>query len=176
MTAPLWGLYGGYLAWLAAGCVDFLCHRRTDLAHTSGLPESLLHLLQTGLMGVLVMLWMLGAPSLGLCVAMGSLVLAHAMAGYADTRVAWRRRAITPLEQHVHSVLDAAPWMVMFVVLHEEGATAMARGWQWTWRSPMLPASAWLAVVTPAVVLCGLPLARELATAWRAVGEQGARP
>ena len=176
MTATLWGLYAGYLLWLLAGCVDFHCHRRTDLAQTSGLRESVLHLLQTGLMGVMLVAWMLLEPSLALAMLMGVLVLAHAMAGYADTRVAWPRRAITPLEQHVHSVLDTAPWIVLGVVLYRDGGLAMQQGWDWAWRSPLPPASAWAAVLAPALLLCVLPLLQELRAAWRARGEPGAHP
>ncbi|MBN8768995.1 MAG: hypothetical protein J0I01_12465 [Stenotrophomonas nitritireducens] len=53
MSAAAWA-YAGYLRWLLAGCADFACHRRSDLPHTSGLPESLLHVLQMAPMGALV--------------------------------------------------------------------------------------------------------------------------
>lgn len=174
MSATLYGAYGGYLVWLLAGYADFHCHRRTDLPHTAGLRESVLHLLQTGLIGGMVIVWMLAGPSLPLVVLMGVLVLMHAMAGYADTRVAWRSRTITPFEQHVHSVLDVAPWVFLVVVLCRDGGLAMRQGWEWAWRSPLLPASAWLAVTVPALVLCLLPLLRELLMAWRARGETSA--
>jgi hypothetical protein len=33
--------------WFLAGFADYLCHRATDIAHTTGPKESLLHLLMT---------------------------------------------------------------------------------------------------------------------------------
>ena len=42
-TFLLWGVYP---AWLLAGAGDYLCHRRTDIEHTSGAKESWLHLAQ----------------------------------------------------------------------------------------------------------------------------------
>jgi hypothetical protein len=171
-----WPFYIGYLVWLLAGWLDFACHRRTDLPHTSGLGESVFHLVQMGLIGALIVSWMLSRPSLGLCLLMALLVVMHTIAGYLDTRRAWQRRPITPVEQHVHSVLDAAPWMALVILFYQDGANAMAQGWDWGWRSPALGASVWIAVLGPAVLLCGVPLARELAMAWRAAGERSARP
>jgi hypothetical protein len=49
-------LYLGYLVWLFAGLGDFLCHRRTDLPHTSGLTKSALHLPQLATIGAGVVL------------------------------------------------------------------------------------------------------------------------
>src|ERR671911_1644060 len=41
--------------WLAAGFADYLCHRASDIEHTSGAKESLLHLLLFAEMGVPVL-------------------------------------------------------------------------------------------------------------------------
>jgi hypothetical protein len=38
--------------WLLAGVADWACHRRTDIAHTSGTKESLLHMLMIGQVGL----------------------------------------------------------------------------------------------------------------------------
>ena len=50
--------------------------------------------------------------TLSLVTFLALLVLAHAIAGYFDTVSADGRR-ISPAEQHVHSVLDAAPWVLL---------------------------------------------------------------
>lgn len=42
----LWLLWGVLPLWLAAGVADWWCHRRSDLAHTAGVPEALLLLHQ----------------------------------------------------------------------------------------------------------------------------------
>lgn len=161
-------LYAGYLVWLMAGCLDFMCHRRADLPHTSGLQESLFHLIQMGLIGTMVLAWMWLSPSLALFLLMTLLVLAHAIAGYLDTVVAWRHRSITPLEQHLHSVLDTAPCIMLLAVVLQQGASALAAGWGWGQRTPAFPISAWIAVMGPALVLCAMPLVHELRSAWRA--------
>lgn len=175
MTTASCILYGVYLVWLCAGCIDFLCHRRADLAHTSGLPESLLHLLQTALMALMVVVWMAVAPGFGPLLLMATLVVAHAAAGYADTRVAWRRRPITPLEQHIHSILDAAPWVLLAAVAYAESPETRMQGWSWSWRAPAYALPVWAAILLPGFALCALPLARELWTAWRAM-RSGAGP
>jgi hypothetical protein len=41
--------------WLAAGFADYLCHRASSIATTSGAKESILHLLQFAEMGVAVL-------------------------------------------------------------------------------------------------------------------------
>ena len=107
-----WALaYLGLLVWQCAGLLDFILHRRADLPHTSGLPESSMHLLQLSLVGAAIVLGMLFDSSLALLATVLLLVALHAAVGYADTRQAFRHRPIVPLEQHVHSILDMAPWI-----------------------------------------------------------------
>jgi hypothetical protein len=42
--------------WLLAGLADYLCHRATNIETTSGVRESMLHLVQFGLVGIPVTL------------------------------------------------------------------------------------------------------------------------
>ncbi|HDS1556773.1 TPA: hypothetical protein QEL11_000579 [Stenotrophomonas maltophilia] len=135
-----------YVLWLAAGTLDFHFHRRTDLPHTSGLRESTLHGVQLGLVGTGVLAWLLLADTRALAVLLAVLAAAHAIAGYLDTASADGRRRISPAEQHVHSVLDVAPWLfVLWVAHHAEPS------WALQWR----PASAqeWVLTLLPAVVV-----------------------
>ena len=48
LLQTLWGLllWVLYPLWLLAGAIDYVCHRRTNIEHTSGATESLLHLAQ----------------------------------------------------------------------------------------------------------------------------------
>jgi hypothetical protein len=153
-TAEGWA-YAGYLLWLLAGCLDFGRHRRTDLAHTSGLAESRLHGLQLLLLGGGVLAWLALAPSLLLGALLLALVIAHAIAGYADTRSAYGRRPIDPREQHLHSVLDMAPWFALCFVVVTGGAEARSAGWTLAWRGA--PAELWLALLLPPLPLCIMP-------------------
>lgn len=157
----------GLLAWLLAGTLDFACHRRTDLPHTSGLPESTLHLLQLGLVGAAIMLGMLFELTTSVVAAMALLVLLHAVVGYLDTHQAYGRRAILPFEQHVHSVLDMAPWIGLGLVVASTWPAAIAGEWRLALRQPALPAWTWMMVLVPATLLAWLPALLEWRAAWR---------
>lgn len=161
--------YAGYLIWLGAGLLDFLCHRRTDLPHTSGVIESVLHCVQLGLIGI-GMLMALAFEVGGLLVlAMASLVAAHAAAGYLDTRQAFNRRVILPAEQHLHSVLDMAPAMALAGLVIATWPAAVAPGWTLVPRQPAFGLWLWTAVLVPAVLLCAWPALLELRAAVRSV-------
>lgn len=168
--SPLaWGLaWLGLVAWLLAGTLDFACHRRTDLPHTSGLPESTLHLLQLGLVGAAIILGMLFELSSALIAALALLVLLHAVVGYADTRQAFPRRPILPFEQHVHSVLDMAPWIGLGVAVASTWPSALAGDWSVALRRPALPPLVWSMVLVPAALLAWWPALLEWRAAWRA--------
>lgn len=160
--------YAGYILWLCAGLADFTLHWREDLAHTSGWSESRLHLLQLALIGSGVMLWLYLQPSWPVLLLQTLLVVAHAGVGYRDTRIAYPLRRIGPLEQHVHSVLDMAPWFAL-IALAGIGAAAMD-GWNWrlALREPWPEAMAQLRMLLPAVALVALPALFEARAAWRA--------
>lgn len=72
------GMVALFVLWLMAGALDFHFHRRTDIAHTSGLSESVLHGLQLALIGAGVLAWLAFAPTWGLAAVLGALVMAHA--------------------------------------------------------------------------------------------------
>lgn len=102
-----------YLVWLVAGASDFLLHRRSHIEATSGLRESSLHLLQIALLGTATVLWLLFADTPALWFVLLAMTCLHALTGYWDTRIAYPTRDIIPLEQHVHSILDLAPWIAL---------------------------------------------------------------
>lgn len=167
MLSAEWA-YAGYILWLCAGLADFTLHWREDLAHTSGWAESRLHLVQLGLIGTGVMLWLYLRPSWTVLLAQALLVTAHAVVGYRDTRIAYPLRRIGPLEQHVHSVLDMAPWFALVVLALAAGERMAVPAWQMAWRDPLptLSMQAW--VLLPAALLVTLPALVESRAAWRA--------
>jgi hypothetical protein len=165
--------YPLYWIWVIAGWCDFLCHRVTGLPTTSGLAESRLHLLQLASMGVAIILLLSLEPTAGLALVLLVLVVAHAIAGYLDTRVAFTAgRTILPVEQHLHSVLDIAPWLGWGAVTWRV-ATLPSTDWALIARDDALPWPTWAMVLGPALVLCGLPALTEFAAAARAA--QGRR-
>ena len=154
------GYYAAYMAWLLAGYGDFICHRRTGLAHTSGMEETRMHLVQILLIGISCVLWLALEPGALVSLILGLAVLAHAVTAYIDSRTAYRKRDVPPVEQHLHSVLDAAPWVALgLVVFHTDYSIDY---WHLQWRHQPLPASIWIAVVLPAIICCMLPALMEL--------------
>ncbi|MGX5730792.1 hypothetical protein ACWKWK_09695 [Pseudoxanthomonas beigongshangi] len=163
--------YAGYILWLCAGLADFTLHWREDLAHTSGWAESRLHLLQLGLMGAGVLSWLYLQPSWLVLLLLALLAAVHAVAGYHDTRIAYPLRRIGPLEQHVHSVLDMAPWFAVvalagFVMTDAERAGAM--DWHLALREPWPAPGLQMRMLLPAGVLVVVPALIESRAAWRA--------
>ena len=104
-------------AWLLAGLADYYCHRATRIENTSGVAESLLHLLQFTLVGVpLLAALFLEINATVLLVMLAGLVL-HQAAAVWDVRYANARRRIAPTEQHLHGVLEMAPAIATAVVI-----------------------------------------------------------
>ncbi len=169
MTLELQLAYAAYLFWLLAGLGDFVRHWRTDLPHTSGLAESSMHLVQLGLLGTAVVLGLAFEMGRGIVLSMLALVLLHALVGYLDTRIAFERhRVVSPVEQHLHSVLDMAPAVAFAWLLASTWPAAIGDGWLPAWRRPALPAAAWLAALAPALALTVVPAVLEFRASWKA--------
>lgn len=150
-----------FALWLLAGTLDFHFHRRADIAHTSGLRESVLHGLQLALIGAGVLAWLALADTWGLAAVLGVLAAAHAVVGYLDTASADGRRRISPAEQHVHSILDMAPWMFLGWIVWRSQA-------QWTLAWQPAPPSLWSAGLVSATLIVGAPWLYELMLCVRA--------
>jgi hypothetical protein len=105
---------------LAAGFADYLCHRATNIAETSGWKESLLHLLQFAEMGLPILAAMFLDINALIIAVMIVCFLLHEATALWDVYYATGRRVVGPIEQHVHSFLEILPLMglVMVIVLH----------------------------------------------------------
>lgn len=121
-AALLWGFLGYVVfpLWLVAGAADFACHARTDIAHTSGVGESVLHLLQTAQMGlpILAILFLEVDASVLLLAFVAS--VAHTATAYWDLSYTAPLRRISALEQFVHAFLIILPLtgLAVIVLLH----------------------------------------------------------
>src|SRR5215475_7697115 len=89
--------------WLAAGVADWLCHRASHIATTSGAKESLIHLLMMGEAGLAVLLGLFLEINALVIAAMIACWLAHEITAHWDLRYAVTRREVRPIEQHVHN-------------------------------------------------------------------------
>jgi hypothetical protein len=103
--------------WLLAGFADYLCHRASDIEHTSGAKESLLHLLLFAEMGVPVLAAIFLQINALIIVVMIVCFVLHEATSLWDVSYASKRRAITPIEQHVHSLLEMLPLMGLLLIL-----------------------------------------------------------
>jgi hypothetical protein len=176
MTTELWIAWAGYLFWLVCGLCDFIAHWRTDLAHTSGVAESAAHLVQLALLGVAVVLGLGFEAGQGSIALLLAIVFAHAVVGYVDTRIAFAApRVVSPFEQHIHSVLDMAPWVALAWLTASTWPAAADAGWPLRMRQPTPPPAWWIAVLAPAIVLCVAPALFEFRAAWRVRGGVPAR-
>ena len=113
--------------WLAAGVADWMCHRATDIQHTTGAKETIIHLMMLVEMGVPVLAGLfleINSPVLALMIAS---FLLHEVTAMWDVSYAVTAREVTPIEQHVHSFLELLPLMaVSFIaVLHWPKAQAL---------------------------------------------------
>jgi hypothetical protein len=102
----LWGLYP---AWLLAGACDYLCHRRTDIAHTTGAAESWLHLAQFISLAVVFACAVLLQINAAVYAAMVAFVFMHSVISFVDVSYTDGRRRIPPIEQFAHGLMDVLP-------------------------------------------------------------------
>lgn len=158
-TLLLWGIYP---LWLLAGAGDYLCHRRTDIEHSSGSGESWYHLLQfLSLLMVFAaaVLFEVNALVFGVMVVM---VLVHSVLAHLDVSYTDGRRYISPLEQHIHGFMEVLPLVAVaiFGILH---ADEIARGLTSPLLSLALPLTLGeILLLVSYAVLAGVPILEEL--------------
>jgi hypothetical protein len=106
--------------WQAAGIADWICHRATDIEHTTGAKESLVHLLMLAEASIPVLAGFFLEITTPVAALMIASFFLHEATALWDVSYAVTRRNVTPIEQHVHSFLEMVPLMaVSFVaVLH----------------------------------------------------------
>jgi len=152
--------------WVAAGLLDWLCHRAADIAHTSGLKENLLHLVMFGEIGAgMAAVAFLEIDGAVLLIVMAVFAL-HELTVYWDLHYSTPRRHVGPFEQMVHSVLEILPLLslaLLAVIAWPQWSDVSLRA-----KAQPLP-SAYLAGAAAFVaVFNGLPLLQETWACWKA--------
>ncbi|MGE5540149.1 MAG: diguanylate cyclase [Gemmatimonas sp.] len=158
--------------WMAWGVVDYLCHRASDIQHTTGAKESLMHLAMfaeagTGL--VLAMMFEINALVIALLMVLLAL---HEVTGWWDIGYATGKRHITDVEQHAHSFLEVLPFaaLLLLLVIHWGqflalfGAGPETASWALQWKTPPLPVAYVVTTLGAAVAIEIAPYIEEL---WR---------
>ena len=167
LVHTLWlGLAAGvYPLWLAAGALDYACHRRERIETSTGRVEPLLHLAQSGQLGLatLGVLFLALTPALLWCVALS--VVAHTATAWADIAYSVRRRRIGATEQLAHALLIGLPLVAasLLACLRLAGDSRGARGFEL--REPPFPYQIVAVVLLGGVVVAILP---GLVEWWRA--------
>jgi hypothetical protein len=178
-------LGGVFPVWLGAGLADWYLHRRTKIEQTSGPRESLIHHLMFAETGAPVLLGLFCEVNAGVLGAAYAAGLAHSLTAMWDQAYAEPRRRVSPLEQHVHSLLESSPIMAAMLLtsLHWDQARALAGrderaprfALRWKRRDPLSPKTT--LILVGAVALLGvLPYAEELYRCWRATPTAAALP
>lgn len=114
-------------SWMVWGLADYVCHRRSNIEHTSGTHESLTHLLMITSTGIGVMTAMFFEVN-GLVLAiMAASTLAHECIVLWDVGYAAKMRPPSATEQHVHSFLEVLPFtgLAISVCLNPTDAAAL---------------------------------------------------
>ncbi|GAA4330655.1 hypothetical protein GCM10023144_18540 [Pigmentiphaga soli] len=163
--------------WLLAGLADWLCHRRTDIAHTAGPAESVLHLLMFAEMALPLLACVFLEINAMVFLIMIAAFLAHEATALWDVSYAVRRRWVSPIEQHVHSFLEMMPLTAGMLVaslnwpqfLALFGLGDEAPRWTLAWDAGKLPAAYVAALLAAAALLALLPYLEELRRGLKAV-------
>ena len=166
--------------WLMAGFADWLCHRATNIAITSGAKESVLHLL--------LFAEVAGPFLAALLLDINALVLAfmivmffvHEATTLWDLSYAVNLREITPIEQHVHSYLEMMPLMGVLLVSARHwpqflalfGFGDEAPRFDIALKAPPLPLAYIISALVAALLFAVLPYTEEL---WRGLRANNGR-
>ncbi|WP_442756241.1 diguanylate cyclase [Methylocystis sp. JAN1] len=147
--------------WLLAGVADWLCHKATHIARTSGPKESFIHLLmfaEIGLPLLAAIFLDVNALIIGLMIVM---FLLHEATALWDVDYAVSRRRVTPLEQHVHSFLEMIPLMAILLIVARHwpqflalfGAGGETARFDLAWKADPLPPAYVVAALVAAFVV-----------------------
>jgi hypothetical protein len=169
--------------WITAGFVDWIFHRKTDIEHTSGPKESLIHLLMFAEVGfplLAALLLDINALVIGLMIAA---FFVHEATALWDVRYAVSKRWVGPLEQHAHSFLEMLPLMAIGLIslVHEPqflallGMGSEAPRFTLELKPDPLPPSYIAGFLIAATAFTVLPYLNELWRGLRAAGHIGER-
>jgi hypothetical protein len=167
-------LYVVFPVWLLAGFADSLCHRVQHIEATAGWREPALHWLMLIELGIGVWAILLLELNARVIALFAAVCILHELTLGVDLLYANSRRRVPAVEQWVHGVQQAIPWIVLLIISAMRPAQALAvvglgevpGDWAWQPRIAPVEPDYLIAFAAAAALLVGLPFALE---AWRAI-------
>jgi hypothetical protein len=158
-----------YPLWVLAGFADWICHVRTDIAHTSGRKENRLHWVMFAEVGLGIAAAALLEINAALLLLLFVLFVLHEGTAYWDLAYSTLIRDVGPFEQMVHSFQELLPLLsiALLSTLSWPQALAVAhRGddvpdWTLRWKAQPLPPEWLLIGLALALLFVVLPLMQE---------------
>ena len=150
--------------WLLSGLADYICHRRARIETKGGLVESIIHLLMKAEVAIPVTASLLLEVNAGVLAAALAAFAAHEATALWDVAYAVKRRAVSPVEQHVHSALEMVPFCALsfLICLHWDQFQALLGAGDGKpvmrprWKKPPLPRAYAAATLASAGLLASL--------------------
>jgi hypothetical protein len=176
-------LYFVIPVWFMAGLADYLCHRSSHIESTSGVKESLIHVLMFAEVGIPLLSGIYLEINSGIMIMMAVMFVIHEATALWDVTYAITDRYVSPIEQAVHSFLEVIPLMALgfIIALHWEqflaifGAGVETARFSVEWKHHSLPNFYVAAIMAAILIFEFLPYAEELLSCleFRAKGSLG---
>jgi hypothetical protein len=104
-------------AWLLAGLMDYLWHRKSGIEKTSGPAESAMHSLMMAEGAAPVLGGLFLDVNAAVLAAMIVASVVHQATAVWDVTYTVKRRVISPGEQHIHSALEMLPFCALSLMI-----------------------------------------------------------
>ena len=105
---PLWGI---------AGFIDWACHRHTHIERTSGVKESIIHLIMGAQVGAPIIICLIFEVNILLLFLIFLVLITHEMVAHWDVHFTAPRREISIWEVHAHNYLATIPFYLTALIL-----------------------------------------------------------
>jgi ABC-type amino acid transport system permease subunit len=103
--------------WIAAGIVDWFCHRHARIEANAGPKESLIHLLMMGEAGIAILAGLFFTVNSAVILLMLAAWALHEITTMWDLIYANAAREVNAIEQRVHDFLGTLPLLVLSFIL-----------------------------------------------------------
>jgi hypothetical protein len=169
-------MYAIMPVWSIAGFLDWLWHRQTKIETTSGVNESVMHLLMMAEAGAPILTGLFLEMNAGALALMASGWLLHEFTVAWDVKYTISRRTIYPREQQTHGYMQTIPFEIVATLacLYPEQALSLfglgteKPDFRLRLRKAPVPLKHFAAIVAGMGLLSGLPHVEELWRCYRA--------